>query len=846
MKRFRYCFLVLLLMSTLGFSQGDWVFDNYDVSPFDNPTYQDSIIFSRTASTDTSWLRMSLETTTVHEGTGALKFDYGVEISEVWGGFVRYDFWNPDTNGTWDLSPFDTLSLWYYIEEKCSTPGQITFRLLFYDVSDVDVNTYDGNATERWYSFHYILDADPGWHEIRMPLIDAGPAAQDGSKGFWNPAGVWGGVDVEGNKALDLDKIKGIGFEFSTKGGTMNQLDSGVVIFDRLAFVGSSNYSVVFFNGKTVNPQMKPFDWPSGTSGIVEGAGADGMTNAYAWYRTAVWGGWCGFGFEFRDNPKNLQFVWDTDTLKFMMKAPAGVGVIRVSMEDADTTKMYYELQPPANGYDDTWMQVKVALKDINIYDPPPNGSASTNNGVLDKDKIVVLHIYAPGNAKDGETIYFDNIWTGNPVIDVIPPDPPTAVQVFPDQYYNLVTWLDVAGETGEVYNIYYSENQFANPADAGVNAVDMALHVAEGTQQIEHLLFSPLGDSTVTYYYGVTAVDAFGNESDPGLSAVVTNTAKGIPTISMNPPANFVADGDLSEWADITPFEFSPSNSHQPVNISTFDDDADLNARIYLAMDDTYLYFAYDANDDFVDTTSGNTWEKDSPDLFLGLYNLEGKPHTSYNNGNAADYHFRFLPTHVLEDYRQARVLELGDDYKWQEKLIFSGFTIEARIPLATLASIAGGEIFKPVEGYRIPFDAALNDADGTGAREGILTWSPYNDDTSWKSPKYWLYTWLGTKMHPLGVEDGQVALSYDLKQNYPNPFNPTTTIQYSIQKPGHVALTVYNSLGQKVATLYEGFRNAGNYTAQFNATDLPSGIYFYRLEAGNFIAVKKMLLVK
>ena len=86
----------------------------------------------------------------------------------------------------------------------------------------------------------------------------------------------------------------------------------------------------------------------------------------------------------------------------------------------------------------------------------------------------------------------------------------------------------------------------------------------------------------------------------------------------------------------------------------------------------------------------------------------------------------------------------------------------------------------------------------------------------------------------------------SYILAQNYPNPFNPTTEISYSLPSASNVKLTVFNTLGQEVRVLEYGFKNAGNYNINFNASNLPSGIYFYKLEAGRFSQVKKMILIK
>lgn len=88
--------------------------------------------------------------------------------------------------------------------------------------------------------------------------------------------------------------------------------------------------------------------------------------------------------------------------------------------------------------------------------------------------------------------------------------------------------------------------------------------------------------------------------------------------------------------------------------------------------------------------------------------------------------------------------------------------------------------------------------------------------------------------------------ALEYRLAQNYPNPFNPTTNISYVLPKAENVSLKVYDVLGREVATLVNEVKAAGAYTVPFNASNLASGVYFYRLQAGSFVQTKKMMLVK
>ena len=91
------------------------------------------------------------------------------------------------------------------------------------------------------------------------------------------------------------------------------------------------------------------------------------------------------------------------------------------------------------------------------------------------------------------------------------------------------------------------------------------------------------------------------------------------------------------------------------------------------------------------------------------------------------------------------------------------------------------------------------------------------------------------------LGLPD-----NYFLSQNYPNPFNPTTRIDFSLPEKQMVSLRVYNLLGELVSELVNEEREAGNYSINFDASNLPSGIYFYSISSGNFNITKKMSLLK
>ena len=91
-----------------------------------------------------------------------------------------------------------------------------------------------------------------------------------------------------------------------------------------------------------------------------------------------------------------------------------------------------------------------------------------------------------------------------------------------------------------------------------------------------------------------------------------------------------------------------------------------------------------------------------------------------------------------------------------------------------------------------------------------------------------------------------GLRALSYQLEQNYPNPFNPATHFEFSVADMRFVTLKIYDVLGKEVATLLNATMNPGTYSIPWNAGSLPSGVYFYRLQAGQFIQTKKLTLLK
>jgi len=92
----------------------------------------------------------------------------------------------------------------------------------------------------------------------------------------------------------------------------------------------------------------------------------------------------------------------------------------------------------------------------------------------------------------------------------------------------------------------------------------------------------------------------------------------------------------------------------------------------------------------------------------------------------------------------------------------------------------------------------------------------------------------------------DVRMLDNYTLEQNYPNPFNPVTTIGYVLQEKSNVKLTLMNLIGEEIAVLVNEEQDIGYHKVEFNVANLPSGVYFYKIQTGTFIDTKKLILLR
>lgn len=836
-KLLLFCLFLMIPISLIG----QQMINNFDTASADTNYYawfsnHDGKHYQTSGAADSAkgWILVNHVANPVQEGAGAMKLEYSAHNIEGWGGYTKLEHWNPDSSKVYDWSAYDSVAIWYYNSVKQSLAGRVELRFNLHDVSNSanGNKTYDVGQTEYYYSFHKVLDAEPGWNKIQLPLKND-PNAWNGEA--FNMTG-WSGVS--GNGTLDADKIKGFSFEFSISGGGQGDYATGTVILDHMTLVGRKRVNFVFFNGRDIPTNLSSWSWGQSSIEVEQGAGPIAGTNALKWVQGNEWNnGWTGIGFSISP-PYKMDYEWTIDTLKFKLKAEPGVGALRVQIEGG-SGKVGNVFTPIA---DNQWHQYAFKLSEMVYQD---------NTSNLDPSNIGVLGMMAEASGIAGKVIYITDCWTGNPVIDVVAPAAPTGVAGVPGSYYNLVIWTDVPGEAGEVYNVYASENPITSLDSPDVNIV--ASNVTEADQAEAHYLYFPLKDKVVSYYYAVICKDKSGNVGPIATSGKVTNTAKGIATISLTPPANFIADGDISEWeaTTIKPFIFKPSESHW--SLGTFTDDNDLTATCYIAVDNDNLYFACDVIDNIYSyDPQGNFYEDDVIEFYVGLYNTT-QQHNGFKRGEEPDYKFILLSDRLIIDQRSYDPpMYLTADERY-EFINFgaSDWAVEFKVPLDSIKT--GGakndKRFSPINGMKIMMDICFHDSDAPNVRDGVLSFSPVAKDNSWQGPQNWGFTWVGDTNKVTAVEEIEqpvVVSSYHLEQNYPNPFNPNTTIAYSLAQAGKVQVEVYNTLGQKIETLVNKFQSAGRYAIQFDGSKLSSGMYFYKLTVNNFTQTRKMLLFK
>ncbi len=238
------------------------------------------------------------------------------------------------------------------------------------------------------------------------------------------------------------------------------------------------------------------------------------------------------------------------------------------------------------------------------------------------------------------------------------------------------------------------------------------------------------------------------------------------------------------------------------------------------------------------------------------GLSNATGKAHSglkacgvswwvSYDTSGT-----QFLPEAWLITKRIPNI-ENGDLLKFWASGGSANYRDSIQVWISVVDSLPSSMIFK--------LASILWDTGSTYGQFTQYTYdlSPYAGATGWIGFKYvtdcsvdgfFVFVDDVEVLNPIGIKPigGNVPKVFAMRQNYPNPFNPVTNIEFDLPKSEFVRLIVFNTLGQEVKTLVNETKQAGSYKVDFDASSLPSGAYFYRITAGDFVQTNKMILVK
>ncbi len=264
------------------------------------------------------------------------------------------------------------------------------------------------------------------------------------------------------------------------------------------------------------------------------------------------------------------------------------------------------------------------------------------------------------------------------------------------------------------------------------------------------------------------------------------------------------------------------PMNTYVEQDYTLMSGRDDLNFSFRAMWDATAFYFFGSVIDDEIATDSPNSYENDSFEIYFDSDNLKND---TYITGN--DYQWRYV--YGLTDF-EAGVFDFGTG-AWVET--DNGYDFELAISQADMP-------FTLELDHEFGFEVQVNDRDN-GARESMGKWWADTND-SWVNPSLF-----GTAML-IGVTPAvnhSRPDHYSFVDNYPNPFNPQTTIEYQLSKPSEATLSVYNLMGEKVATMVN---KAGESQFKFDSGlyNMTSGVYIYRVVAGNEVLTNKMMLVK
>jgi len=304
-------------------------------------------------------------------------------------------------------------------------------------------------------------------------------------------------------------------------------------------------------------------------------------------------------------------------------------------------------------------------------------------------------------------------------------------------------------------------------------------------------------------------------------------------------------------------------------------DDDADLSANLWSAWDSTYFYVYEEVTDNMVNQNHITEYENDVLEI-----KIDPDPYATDDN-TVWGTDLTCMDTLDVEEDVYSGIDNLyptGHSWSGTEsptyadfsrKLTDTGYVLELRLKWEWISTTNKGPIWPDV-GTQFGL-AFMNHDNDVAGREGSIEWAAVLQDQVWNdcalhgtvefladhklkytpenlrepanfyaNPEIYIPSATDVSRRSVAVQGFQLA------QNYPNPFNPKTTIRFSVAESRHILLKVYDVRGRIVASLVDAIKPAGSHEAVFDASTLPSGMYFYRIVAGHFSAVRKMTLLK